>query len=269
MPELPEVQCFVDDLNEKYSKKTVAKVVFHRQSIRSKLDLPELRTVLCDDVVLLGFERVGKRLLLITEKGRIAISLGMTGAFVDANPSSPRKHEHITILFSDGAALGFVDPRRFGSWERLPADWKDPAVDGLDSEGLRDLFLSEFIRNSKTPVKSFLLDQKHIGGVGNIYVVEALFRIGVRPSRACSSLSAKDWRALAKVLPELFWESIQAGGSSISTYRRLAGAGGGFQRTHKVYGREGEPCLRRGCSGVIRRVVQAGRSSWYCPRCQK
>lgn len=268
MPELPEVQCFANDLNEKFAGKVISKVLFRRNSIRAPLNTEAIQNVLASSEIIVGFSRIGKRLILATAKGRISISLGMSGRFISSNSSAPEKHEHITIAFSDGSALGYSDPRRFGSWEALPANWRDVAVDGLDSEGLAALFRSATVRKISRPVKHFLLDQKFIGGVGNIYVVEALFRAGVNPSRPCSQVTPTEWKKLAHELPKIFEEAIEAGGSSISSYRRLAGADGGFQNSHRVYGRDGLACVRKGCKGIVVRVVQGGRASFYCPKCQ-
>ena len=269
MPELPEVQCFCDDLNKKYSGKIVGVLRFRRAGIREPFQKKELRSVLASGVRLVRFFRIGKRLILETERGRVAISLGMTGHFVDSISGKPALHEHISIEFSDDTGLGFVDARRFGSWRVIPSDFVDAAVDGTNEEGLLALLLKLRTGRTKRPIKSFLMDQSLIGGVGNIYAVEALFRAGIRPDRSCDSLRKQDCRLLAKALPEIFSEAIRLGGSSIVSYKRLSGDSGGFQNSHQVYGRDGLSCVRPRCSGIICKMTQAGRSSWYCPVCQK
>lgn len=268
MPELPEVQCFANDLNEKYVGLVIREVRFRRANLREPFQKKALTQVLVDSR-LQGFSRIGKRLVLHTEKGLVAISLGMTGTFVSSPADKPVKHEHVTLIFANGITLGFVDPRRFGSWEVLPQNYTHVAIDALNSKALLQLFLSSGVANSSRPVKTFLMDQNLIGGVGNIYALEALFLAGVRPTRLCARVSLGEWGNLAKILPRILREAIKRGGSSIASYKRFSGDVGGFQRFHKVYGRDGELCAREGCSGIVHKVIQAGRSSWYCPICQK
>jgi formamidopyrimidine-DNA glycosylase len=166
--------------------------------------------------------------------------------------------------------LGFVDPRRFGFWKPVGAFSEiSAAVDPLNAEELLHLFKSSKFTQSERSIKVALMDQNIIGGIGNIYAVEALYRAGVSPLRSCSNVSPLKYRVLAQVIPEILSAAIDVGGSTISTYRRLHGESGGFQDLHLVYDRAGENCVNKKCRGKIERIVHAGRSSWWCPRCQK
>jgi formamidopyrimidine-DNA glycosylase len=173
------------------------------------------------------------------------------------------KHTHAIVRLASGRELRFVDPRRFG---RLSVAH---AFDAGGSEPL-EIQLENFVglfRGRKTPIKSALLNQKLLRGVGNIYADEALFRAGIRPRRRASSLTKEDLRRLYLAVQEVLKEAIELGGSSISDYVDADGEEGSFQLQHRVYGREGESCLV--CKSPIKRVVIAGRSSHYCPKCQK
>ena len=206
----------------------------------------------------------------------------MSGAFFPATVGKPRLHEHITLLFENGDALAFVDPRRFGFW-KIRLENTVRSADPLCEKALLEVFQSAKAQRSMRSVKEFLMDQSVIGGIGNIYALEALFRAGIHPALTCAELSTANtaknskasakkseqkWKSLAQCLPVLLNEAIRAGGSSISTYRKLHGESGGFQDLHQVYGREGKPCVAPGCKGIIERFAQGGRSSWVCARCQ-
>jgi formamidopyrimidine-DNA glycosylase len=192
------------------------------------------------------------------------VHLGMTGRIVISEPQAEvAKHTHAIVRLASGRELRFVDPRRFG---RLSV------AHGFEAEGSEPLevelerFVSLF-RARKTPIKSALLNQKLLRGVGNIYADESLFRAGVRPRRRAASLTREELRRLYLAVQEVLKEAIALGGSSVSDYVDADGDEGSFQLQHRVYGREGEPCLV--CKTPIKRVVIAGRSSHYCPKCQK
>ncbi len=173
------------------------------------------------------------------------------------------KHTHAIVKLASGRELRFVDPRRFG---RLSVAHNFEAGGSEPLEVQLDQFVALF-RGRKTPIKSALLNQKLLSGVGNIYADESLFRAGIRPRRRASSLTSEDLRRLYLALKEVLQEAISAGGSSVSDYVGADGEEGFFQLQHRVYGREGEPCLV--CKTPIKRIVIAGRSSHYCPKCQK
>jgi len=192
------------------------------------------------------------------------VHLGMTGSLRVCEPQSEiAKHTHAILKLASGRELRFVDPRRFGRLSVATA---------FDAAGVEPLevdlagFVSLF-RGRKTPIKSALLNQKLLRGVGNIYADESLFRAGIRPRRRASTVTRDQLEKLYAGLQQVLSEAIALGGSSISDYVDADGEEGFFQLQHRVYAREGEPCLV--CKAPIKRVVIAGRSSHYCPRCQK
>ncbi len=194
------------------------------------------------------------------------VHLGMTGRLqVCEAQSEVAKHTHAILKLASGRELRFVDPRRFG---RLSV-----AAEGdFDATGFEPLEVDverfvPLFRGRKTPIKSALLNQKLLRGVGNIYADESLFRAGIRPRRRASSIRSEQLGKLFLAIQEVLKEAIALGGSSVSDYVNADGEEGFFQLQHRVYGREGEPCLV--CKTPIKRVVIAGRSSHYCPKCQK
>jgi formamidopyrimidine-DNA glycosylase len=192
------------------------------------------------------------------------VHLGMTGKLLLCDPGSEiAKHTHAILTLASGRELRFVDPRRFG---RLSVATGFEAAGAEPLEVELEKFVS-FFHSRKTPIKSALLNQTLLSGVGNIYADESLFRAGVRPRRRAASLTKEDLRRLFLSLGEVLKEAIAAGGSSISDYVDAQGEAGFFQFQHRVYGREGDPCLI--CATPIKRIVIAGRSSHYCPKCQK
>ncbi len=191
----------------------------------------------------------------------------MTGRVVVCEPAAQiAKHTHLIAKLASGRELRFIDPRMFGklSVHLHPG--------GFDPGGVEPLEVSEerfvaLFRGRKTPIKSALLNQKLLRGVGNIYADESLFRAGIRPRRRAAAITRQQLGRLHRAVREVLIEAIALGGSSISDYVDADGEAGFFQLQHRVYGREGEPCLV--CKTAIQRVVLAGRSSHYCPNCQK
>ena len=202
----------------------------------------------------------------VTNRSQWIVHLGMTGRLqVCESQAEIEKHTHAILKLQSGRELRFVDPRRFG---RLSV----AASGEFDTVGIEplDIDLEKFIplfRGRKTPIKSALLNQKLLRGVGNIYADESLFRAGIRPRRQAASVTREQLGKLFIAIKDVLTEAIALGGSSISDYVDADGEEGFFQLQHRVYGREGEPCLV--CKSPIKRVVIAGRSSHYCPKCQK
>ena len=201
---------------------------------------------------------------LTPAKAQWIVHLGMTGRLQVCEPQEEvAKHTHAILRLSSGRELRFVDPRRFGRLS-VSASFDAGGVEPLD------VALDEFItlfQGRKTPIKSALLNQKLLRGVGNIYADESLFRSSIRPRRRASTITRERLGKLFLAVKEVLKEAIALGGSSVSDYVDADGKEGFFQLQHRVYGREGEPCLV--CKTPIKRVVIAGRSSHYCPRCQK
>jgi formamidopyrimidine-DNA glycosylase len=193
------------------------------------------------------------------------VHLGMTGRMVVSEPAAEiAKHTHFIATLVSGRELRFIDPRMFG---KLSVH-----AGGFDPGGIEPLEVSEeqfiaLFRGRKTPIKSALLNQKLLRGVGNIYADESLFRAGIRPRRRAASITREQFGKLHSAIQAVLREAIALGGSSISDYVDADGEAGSFQFQHRVYGRETEPCLV--CGAVIQRVVLAGRSSHYCSNCQK
>jgi len=194
------------------------------------------------------------------------VHLGMTGRLQVCDPNDEvARHTHAIAKLASGRELRFVDPRRFGRLSvATSAEFDATGIEPLEIEA--DRFV-ELFHGRKTPIKSALLNQKLLRGVGNIYADESLFRAGIRPRRRASSIKREQLRRLSLEVKEVLKEAIALGGSSVSDYVNADGEEGFFQLEHRVYGREGEPCLV--CKTPIKRVVIAGRSSHYCPQCQK
>ena len=199
------------------------------------------------------------------ESAQWVVHLGMTGRLVVSDPSAESaKHTHLVATLASGRELRFVDPRMFGKLSVHTTAFDPGGVEPLEvsEESFAGLF-----RGRKTPMKSALLNQKLVRGVGNIYADESLFRAGIRPRRRAAAVNRQELSRLYRSVQEVLREAIALGGSSISDYVDAEGEEGFFQLEHRVYGREGEPC--RVCGTAIRRIVLVGRSSHYCPRCQK
>jgi formamidopyrimidine-DNA glycosylase len=185
------------------------------------------------------------------------------------------KHDHVVLETDAPAMIVFTDHRRFGLMTLLETDTldSDPLFDGLGPEPLSAefdvAFLKEALKGKKTPIKSALLDQRVIAGLGNIYVCEALYRAGVSPKRLAKNVKPESFAPLVKAIKSVLSDAIEAGGSSLRDHKQVDGELGNFQHRFAVYDREGEPCKKKGCKGTVKRIVQSGRSTFYCPACQK
>lgn len=280
MPELPEVETIARGLNARVSGDVIESVWLGEKPEPLKSTAAEIASVL-EHSRIVQVRRVGKHIVFDLERpgkrrtrathGQWIVHLGMTGRLLVASPDSEMlKHTHAVLKLASGRELRFVDPRRFGRLAvvrvgtKLEAGFAAPGNEPLDSqiEGFTALF-----RGRKTPIKSALLNQKLLSGVGNIYADESLFRAGIRPRRRAASLTREQLRKLHTALLVVLREAIALGGSSINDYVDAEGREGFFQLQHRVYGREGEPCLV--CKTPIKRVIIAGRSSHYCPHCQR
>jgi formamidopyrimidine-DNA glycosylase len=174
-----------------------------------------------------------------------------------------------------GARVTFNDARRFGAMDLMATGTEDrhPLLAALGPEPLGNAFsesyLAERLQGRMTPIKSALLDQHLVAGLGNIYVCEVLFRARISPRRLAGNIGAARAARLVPIIRDVLAEAIEAGGSSLRDYRQADGELGYFQHAFRVYGREGQPCVTEGCGGTVARVVQSGRSSFYCPHCQR
>ncbi len=287
VPELPEVETIARGLNTRVAGDTVEFVWIgsRKQPLKSSANV--IASTL-EGKRIVKVHRAGKHIVFDLEAGAPAlrkqkkkvanasqhptaptaqwiVHLGMTGRMVVCEPAAEiAKHTHLIAKLASGRELRFIDPRMFGKLSVHTGGFDPGGVEPLEvsEEGFIELF-----RGRKTPIKSALLNQKLLRGVGNIYADEALFRAGIRPRRRAATISHEQLRKLYKAVQEVLREAIALGGSSISDYVDANGEEGFFQLQHRVYGREAEPCLV--CKTAVRRVVLAGRSSHYCPKCQK
>ncbi len=204
--------------------------------------------------------------------GRFTISGEAFDVFVHDTGANP-KHDHVIFHMEGGAVVTFNDPRRFGFMELWPADDLEsyPRTRTLGPEPRSNAFSAAYLDTAlagrRTPIKAALLDQSVVAGLGNIYVCEALYRSGISPLRSSSTIPGRRAARLAPAIDDVIGEAIEAGGSTLRDFSAADGALGYFQHAFRVYDREGEPC--QGCNGVVKRIVQSGRSTFYCPKCQR
>lgn len=294
MPELPEVETVRMGLEPVLTGRTFARVTTMRADLR--FPFPENFTKRLTGARVVRLERRAKYLIahLSTDEALI-MHLGMTGRFHvqaegEAKPhllgdyeyqaESQPKHQHAVFEMRGGGRVAYSDPRRFGYMLLIPeAELADHAmmrglgVEPLSAELAPD-YLARRASGRRSDLKAFLMDQRIIAGLGNIYVLEALFRAGLKPSRPASVLATASGKPtphatrLVAGIKTVLEAAIAAGGSTLRDYRQADGSSGAFQNTFQVYGREGEPCVRPGCRGTVRRSIQAGRSSFFCPVCQ-
>jgi formamidopyrimidine-DNA glycosylase len=279
MPELPEVETVMRGLRARLEGHRIVRAAAHRADLRWPLPLGLARRLTGAHV--LGFRRRGKYILMRLDGGdSVLLHLGMSGRMLieksGRNELTP--HEHLVLETDTGWRVGFVDPRRFGSVDLVPTAQEDAhkLLRELGPEPLDTTFsvasLSLALVGKRTPVKAALLDQKIVAGLGNIYVCEALFRSSISPLRSAHTIPGARAMRLVPAIKDTLTEAIAAGGSSLRDYVQPDGELGYFQHAWKVYGRESEPCER--CPGKpicqgTRRVVQSGRSTFYCPRTQR
>jgi len=271
VPELPEVETIARGLAKRVVGDVIESVWLGSKPEPLKSPAAEIEAALASKTIL-NVRRSGKHIVVDladpVRKGMPAaqwiVHLGMTGRLLVCSAESEvAKHTHAILRLASGRELRFVDPRRFGRLAVIEK-FAPPGAEPLS------IPLTKFValfRGRKTPIKSALLNQKLLSGVGNIYADEGLYRAKVRPRRRAASLTADELRLLHKGLKQVLQEAIRLGGSSISDYVDSEGQEGFFQLKHRVYGREGKPCQK--CGTPIKRVVIAGRSSHYCPTCQK
>lgn len=283
MPELPEVETVMRGLAPVMEGQVIARADVNRPDLRWPFP-PGMARRLTDRTVL-KLRRRSKYILADLDSGEtLLIHLGMSGRmivsgdplgrFAHAHPAA-EKHDHVVLHMASGARVTFNDPRRFGAMDLIgtQAAGSHRLLAALGPEPLGNAFheshLIDAFRGKTAPVKSALLDQRIVAGLGNIYVCEALFRAGVSPRRKAGRIARARVAALVPIIRQVLLEAIDAGGSSLRDFRQTDGELGYFQHSFDVYGREGQPCRTPGCTGVIRRCVQSGRSSFYCPVCQR
>lgn len=276
MPELPEVETVCRALRPHLLGARIRDVAVHAPKLRRRLDPEALRRA-CAGRTVRDLRRRAKYLVLeLDDRHALILHLGMTGEFRVVPEETPlEKHARVVWTLDGGRSWRFLDPRMFGEVTvcRLPAAGADPAELGrLGVEPLSPAFSGDILwtltRGRQTPVKTLLMQQQHLAGVGNIYASEACFRAGIRPQRPAGRLTRAGCARLAAEVRTVLSEAIRAGGTTISDFRSVDGSEGRFNANLQAYGRDGEPCRRCGAAHRIRRLVLAGRSTFYCPHCQ-
>lgn len=287
LPELPEVETVRRGLAPHLEGKRIARVRLNRPDLR--LPFPPDFARRAEGAGILPLGRRAKYLLVPLDTGEtLVIHLGMSGRVLILRPESEEKpgrfhhdvsrleqHDHAILTLDDGSSLVFNDPRRFGFMLLEPTETleRHAAFAGLGVEPLGNAFdaghLIARFAGRRTPLKAALLDQRNIAGLGNIYVCEALHRARLAPERSAASLTRDEAERLAPIIRDVLSEAIEAGGSTLRDYRHEDGSLGYFQHAFRVYDREGGECRNPGCSGIIRRIVQSGRSTFHCEQCQR
>ncbi|GAA6164704.1 bifunctional DNA-formamidopyrimidine glycosylase/DNA-(apurinic or apyrimidinic site) lyase [Pelagimonas sp. KU-00592-HH] len=283
MPELPEVETVRRGLEPSMSGAAIAKAQVNRPDLR--WPFPDNMAQRLTGAKVLQLRRRSKYILADLDSGEtLLIHLGMSGRmtvsgdplgqFVHEHPAI-EKHDHVIFDMDNGARITFNDPRRFGAMDLLSTEdaQNHPLLSKLGPEPLGNAFdeayLVDRLKGRKTPIKSALLDQQIVAGLGNIYVCETLYRAGVSPRRKADNISAARIRTFVPIIRQVLSDAIAAGGSSLKNFRQADGELGYFQHSFDVYGREGDPCHTPDCDGTIARITQSGRSSFYCPQCQR
>jgi formamidopyrimidine-DNA glycosylase len=293
MPELPEVETVRRGLQPVMEGSKIVKAEVRRKDLRFAFQKDFVRRL--EGQTVTGLGRRAKYLLADLASGDVLLMhLGMSGSFrviKDDEQNAPgkfhhqrtedRAHDHVVFHMSSGAAVVFNDPRRFGYMKIIArrALEDEPLLRGLGPEPLGNEFdaamLARSCANKKTSLKAALLDQRVVAGLGNIYVCEALYRSHLSPRRLAATLATKAGqptdhaRRLVAAIHAVLNQAIKAGGSSLRDHRQTSGELGYFQHSFQVYDREGEKCQTAGCSGIVKRFTQNGRSTFWCPKCQK
>lgn len=271
MPELPEVETIMRALAVRLRGRRIERLDQRRLDLRFRL--PDRLGERLTGRRLVDFGRRAKYILgHLDDHHSLMLHLGMSGRLLlDGPPAGP--HEHLTFHFDDGSRLRFVDPRRFGMLDLCPTPQLDrhPRLAGLGLEPLDQGFdgaaLAHALAGRQSALKVALMNQRLVVGVGNIYACEGLFRARLSPRRTAGHLRPRETERLAGAIRAVLWDAIDAGGSSLRDYVHTDGELGFFQDRFAVYGRAGEPCGR--CGQPIRRLVQANRATFHCPRCQR
>jgi formamidopyrimidine-DNA glycosylase len=283
MPELPEVETVRRGLLPVMEGAVIARAEVNRPDLRWPLPIGMADRLTGKRVTVLRRRSKyiladldsGETLLIhLGMSGRMLISGVMLGQFHHDHPA-PQKHDHVVLHMENGARITFNDARRFGAMDLMPTATAldHPLLAGLGPEpfgnDFNEPYLAARLKGRRTPIKAALLDQGVVAGLGNIYVAETLYRAHVSPLRLAGDLKPKAIGTLVPTIREVLAEAIEAGGSSLRDFRQANGELGYFSKHFQVYDREGQPCETPGCKGIVTRTVQSGRSSFWCPACQR
>ena len=283
MPELPEVETVKAGIAPVMTGQVIAKAEVNRPDLR--WPFPENMAGRLTGRRVLALRRRSKYILVDLDSGEtLLIHLGMSGrmlvsgapqgVFYHPHPA-PAKHDHVVLHMDGGARITFNDARRFGAMDLMPTAAQDDhwLIRDLGPEPLGNAFDETYLiarlKGRNTPIKSALLDQRIVAGLGNIYVCEVLFRAGIDPRRKAGRIAPSRIASLVPLIRDVLTEAIAAGGSSLRDYRQSDGELGYFQHGFQVYDREGAPCVTPDCGRPISRIVQSGRSSFFCAQCQR
>ncbi len=297
MPELPEVETVRRGLEPAMLGRTVKAVRLNRPDLRFPFPVRLVETLTGSRIMALN--RRAKYILIELDTGHtLLVHLGMTGRFTvwpaqgavrnlgefyyldEAGHKGTGTHDHMVVDLDDGTRIVYTDPRRFGFVDLIEpgAIAANRFLVGLGTEPLGNELNADILNTAlsgrKTPLKAALLDQRIVAGLGNIYVCEALYRARLSPRRLAGTITRKSATSprlekLVSAIRTVLGEAIDAGGSTLKDYAHTDGSSGDFQQRFDVYGREGEACRTAGCASLVRRIVQSGRSSFYCPTCQR
>jgi len=289
MPELPEVETVMRGLEPVMMGQRIKYADIRRPDLR--WPFPENMSQRLTGAKILRLHRRSKYILCDLNSGEtLLIHLGMSGRMTISNirnesedllgnfqykPSTPAKHDHVILDMQSGVRISFNDARRFGAMDLIDTKslFDHKLIKSLGPEPLGNEFNSPYLhsklKGKTAPIKSALLDQRIVSGLGNIYVCESLWRAGINPKRLSRKVSRKKIEVLVPIIRDVLQEAISAGGSSLKDHRQTNGDLGYFQHSFAVYGREGKECHSQDCSELIKRIVQSGRSSFYCAKCQK
>lgn len=271
MPELPEVETLRRALLPLVQNKTCLDLKFFRSDIRFPIPRKQLLKSMKGKVVS-EIERKGKYLIWHVDSGAMVLHLGMSGRLIRHQSMSPvEKHTHAIFRIEPDTCLHFIDPRRFGCIVWAPKAEGHPLINHLGPDPFADettvAAMKARARNSRAPIKSFLMNARYLAGIGNIYACEGLFGAGINPRRKAGRLSSPDWEKLLASLRRTLSESIAAGGTTLRDFFSADGSAGYYAVRLTVYGRENQPCPQ--CGTGISRTVHSGRSTFYCRVCQK
>ncbi len=275
MPELPEVETVRRGLALRLSGRRIVRAELRRPDLRRPF--PPMLAERLDGALIGDLRRRGKYILVeLDDTGILLLHLGMSGRITTGGNNAPdEKHDHVVLTLDDGTVVRFNDPRRFGLLDYRPKSEIDahPLLAAMGPEplepGFDGAYLERALAGKMTPIKSALLDQKIVAGLGNIYVCEALYRAGISPRRLAATVVGARAKRLAQAIRAVLDEAIAAGGSSLRDYVQANGELGYFQHRWAVYGKEGEPCPGCTCAEGVRRITQAGRSTFFCAKKQR
>ena len=275
MPELPEVETIRRGLASRMTGRQIVRAELRRADLRRPF--PPLLAERLTGAQIGALGRRGKYILVeLDDSGTLLLHLGMSGRItVGGNNAPEEKHDHVVLTLDDGTVVRFNDPRRFGLVDYMTrgSEAAHPLLAGMGPEplepGFDGAYLARALAGKMTSIKAALLDQKIVAGLGNIYVCEALYRARLSPRRLAATVTGARAERLAAAIRTVLGEAIEAGGSSLRDYVQASGELGYFQHRWAVYGKEGEPCPGCTCAEGVHRIVQSGRSTFFCAKRQR